>query len=309
MTSDLFKKFPSLTNIEHEKDIRWWLDNFPTLKNEKFIVREKLDGANVQILFMPDGSRKVGRRTDWLKENEKFYNVHDAIDKSAALINALASHATEINRPVRGYFELYGPGINRRVNYGNDGLKLSILDMSIFFDEDRLVSQYELSEFLNRKVGHCSDMAPLLFFGKFEEAIKFNCDFNSRIMYMTDNQAEGTVIQPLNNVYFNARGERFIIKKKNAKFNERAKIKTTKFTEATESQKLFASYVNENRILSVFSKHGTINSVKQLGDYIKLVIEDAKEDFIKENPHVDTYNREVFSLGGKVTVPLLRKYL
>ncbi len=310
--SSLFKKYPSLINVEHKKDIQWWLDNHPELKDEIFVIREKIDGANFQILFMPDGSMKFGRRTEWLVEDEKFYDYISAVDKIRHLLEVIKDRASDQGLPQRAYFELYGPGINRRVKYGNDGLKLCILDIATvgYAGFDQLWTQLELEDFISNAFDPHEYMAPFLGIHKYEDALSFDPNFNSRILNIEENQTEGVVIQPYKNNYINHRGERFIIKSKNEDFGEVVRQpRIYKPSEYTEEQKIFMSYINDNRILSVFSKHGPLPSVHKMGDYIRLVFEDAKEDFIKENPQIDTYDRALFSPAGKLIVPLLKKHL
>lgn len=64
----------------------------------------------------------------------------------------------------------------------------------------------------------------------------------------------------------------------------------------------------ENRVLSIFSKHGPIQEMKQLGDYIKWIIQDAQEDFMKDNSNIELTDKElkqVFKVGADV-VKLLK---
>ena len=73
----------------------------------------------------------------------------------------------------------------------------------------------------------------------------------------------------------------------------------------------FASYLTENRVLSVFSKQGVISEPKQLGQYIKWVLEDAIIDFKKDHPdlEIDDKTAKIVFNGGHLVVMLLKKHL
>ena len=44
---------------------------------------------------------------------------------------------------------------------------------------------------------------------------------------------------------------------------------------------IWSGYINENRLADLFSKYGEIQSNAEIGKYIKLMLEDAKEDFLE----------------------------
>lgn len=306
-----FIKYPSLINHTAEKDIQWWIDNYPDLHKEIFVIREKFDGANVQILLMPDGSMKIGRRTDWLLEGEKFYDVHSALPAVESLINYFKWFAASSQKPVRLYFELHGKAINKRVWY-SDGLDLTLLDV---MHGDRWESQSAIEKHLSAVT------LPDVYLNIFKktiiglvtgitEALNASCDFTSLYAPKEDNLAEGVVIRPWTTDIINHRGEKFVIKKKAESFHEnKAKFKQVEVKELSEAAIAFKGYINENRLLSVFSKHGVIQKDNQIGDYIKLVMDDAREDFYKDFPAIDRDDRTVFKLGGNMIVPLLRKHI
>ncbi len=80
-----------------------------------------------------------------------------------------------------------------------------------------------------------------------------------------------------------------------------------------EYREIFLSYVNDNTVQSVFSKHGPIEGYRDIGKYITLVIQDARETYLKENDFTEeglTKNdlRYVFNCGNMVS-EMLKKYL
>src|SRR5690606_36331161 len=123
-----------------------------------------------------------------------------------------------------------------------------------------------------------------------------------------NNYAEGVVIKPYqNNIILG--DSRFILKKKSEKFIEKESTKKEGNKEDLSSDVVnlmleFKSYINDNRILSAFSKEGPIQKPQEMGKYIKLILEDAKEDFFKDNILPDTLNEKeqklIFNVGGLI---------
>ena len=110
---------------------------------------------------------------------------------------------------------------------------------------------------------------------------------------------------------------RFLVKKKSEKFKEKESTKKLKPKEDLSSEVVnlmleFKSYINDNRMLSAFSKEGPIERPQEMGKYIKLIIEDAKEDFLKDNVVPDSLSEKeqklIFNVGGLVA-DKLKKYL
>ena len=74
----------------------------------------------------------------------------------------------------------------------------------------------------------------------------------------------------------------------------------------------FEPYINKNRVLSVFSKEGEIEDPKDIGRYIQLVVQDAQEDFLGDNPQIDipdNMKKHIFNKYNKKIVDVLREYL
>ncbi len=196
------------------------------------------------------------------------------------------------------------------MKYGNEGLNLALLDIAFIGETGDTMWSHQQTVNWAMDSGHSDYLPPLVGDFEIDDAMGFDLTFDSKILNIPNNQAEGVVIQPFSKCYYNGRGERFVLKAKHPDFGEADRKKSDwKPPMATDAQKLFMTYLNENRILSVFSKHGRIENIRQLGDYIKLVMEDAKADFKREHPEIDCFDREVFSWGGKEIVPLLRGHL
>jgi len=148
----MFKKYPDIENTYNQKKIDRFLWDFPILKNEQYIVTEKRDGSNIQIIFEPDkDSFKIGSRNRILDENESFNDVWEEIKDP--FYNGLISygkHLSQIhNAVVTFYGEIFGKGIQKRINYGDEKY-IEIFDIAIdgelmpqmFLVEDKILTDY-----------------------------------------------------------------------------------------------------------------------------------------------------------------------
>jgi len=294
-----FKKYPSIENHYQTK----FIAQGAHILNEKYIVREKLDGANIQIVFTPFQPRKIGKRTSYLETDENFMDIWNTLDKYKEFLSFYQQTADSTGNVFRFYGEIYGRGIQKRIDYGNEKY-ISIFDLMIndnFLAQSTLESMLEVHGFRN--------LLPESYgiFDNLVDALKIE----------TKENTEGVVIQPLNLVHFLPSGSRFIIKKKREDFDDkRTPQKIIEENTGISALNLeFRSYINENRVKDVFSKYGEIQEPKQIPDYIKYVLEDAKEDFLKnhnleeEIPHFEEkMKKDIFNVGGAIVL-ILKKYL
>jgi len=296
-----FIKYNSIENHYQTKFIGRFLESHPKLYEDEFVVLEKLDGANIQFCINPNGEWKVGKRTEWIDlETEKFNDIQRLIKVYDKEIGGLKELAKISKEPIRVYGELYGQGIQRRINYGDDKY-ISFFDLRVGHD---FVSHYDFERSLSL-VG-LSHLAPKVFFkGKLTECLDYDVE-NKNI--------EGVVIKPYNDNHYSPVGARLIIKKKSEKFNDTAKVKKPKSPGHPLNIK-FRSYITENRVKDVFSKYGEIDKPQQIPDYIKYVLDDAKEDFRKnvdidkECPCLDKEEeKKLYNVGSDI-VKILKKYL
>jgi len=307
-----FKKYSSIENSYQAKYVSKFANYCPKIQDAQYVAREKLDGANIQLLFTPNKPMKVGKRTAFLEEGDKFFDIWSVLPKYKEELETLQKCTDQWNKQLRVYGELVGPGINRRVNYGNEKT-IWIFDVYV---DGILMTQHELGQFLNRKMLGDMLVPTVGYFNSLKDALDVSVDFDSRVLDIKDNVTEGVIIQPLCEVIRSPNGERFILKKKGEKFKE---VERKKHPDQTKLQdplvtKLnleFRSYVNKNRVLSVFSKHGEISEPKQIGEYLRYVLDDAKQDFLKENTVVgleDKQIKQVFNVGSMI-VFMLKEYL
>lgn len=304
-----FKKFPSIENSYRQKHIAWFRDRYPQLASEVFVVSEKLHGANFQWYVQPSEVVQAGSRTRFLDTQGSFQgaSIPDLMAAHADVLASMQAWVESAGCTVRLFGELIGCGIQKGVNYGTEK---RILYFGLMVN-DEMVPFADMEGRLNPEL-----IVPIV--AKVEgldAALNFDTKFDSLVVGEPDNLCEGIVIQPYARVYFDGHWSPFVLKKKNEAFKEKQKAKTPRVIDS-EVERLnaeFVSYLTHNRLQSVFSKHGEIESPTQIGDYIRLVLGDAKEDFLKDFGDgvlaLDKkQQRQVYNVGGKIA-HMLKGYL
>lgn len=235
--------------------------------------------------------------------------------KSENLITVLQHWVTQQKQnSIRVYGELFGSNIQKGVDYGEEK-RFLVFDIEV---NDVLMSQKYLLE-LFKELDLTHHLVPVLDIVKgLEQALNYNTKFDTLLMNKGDNISEGIVIKPYNQVYSFDDGSPFYLKKKNEEFMQRAKQRIKKTDnhsdEYVQVRDLYREYLTENRVMGIFSQHGEIQEPSQIGEYIKLVMNDAREDFLKD--YLKEFNRlsqqekgRVFSITGSEIAPILKKYL
>lgn len=304
----MFKKFPSLTNHYQEKDISRFLECVNG--DVTWSVTEKLDGANISFLLKPGDPIRYFSRNQEIT-GESFYGAGDLF---ATIIDRL-SDVVIGSESIRLFGELFGAGIQKRVDYGTEK-RILFYDMMI---DDLLISQKECQELAEDLKLSDLFVEELGWYQGFQTAMEFNTKINTNYGPKKDpmNMVEGVVIKPWNRVIFSPAGSVFYIKKKNEEFADKMKREPRErrtYSDAVENLRdEFLSYVNDNTVQSVFSKEGEIQGSKEIGKYISLIIKDAMETFDRENEgHPDDFEKDerkyIFNCSSEV-VELLKKYL
>lgn len=315
----MFIKYTDIENSYQQNYINKELEYHPELKTCKFAAFEKLDGSNAQLIFYPGiynmdelmNSVEFCSRSNKLNKESNFQgvNIKELLERYKETIRLMQIYSNQWENAVNLYGELYGYGIQKRINYGMDKL-LTFFDMRI---GGTLVSQKDFCEYLHYleyRTGLTNlYVKPFKIFDTLEEALTINPEFESSFS-PTKDHAEGWVIKPWDIP------SSFYLKIKSEKFKEKTKVREIKNKEYTitvnKLKAYFNTLINENRVLSVFSKEGEIQEPGQIGDYVKWVLEDAKKDFYKEyNVGQDLTAEEIKYIfnGGKHVVEILRKYL
>lgn len=274
-----FKKWCSIENSYRKKHIAWYLETFPELLKETYVITEKIHGSNFQWLIQPNKPIQAGSRNMYLDIDGSFQgaSIANLLDAHAELLRSLQYEADDSKLTFRLFGELFGKGIGKGVDYG-EAKRLLYFGLMI---NDVLIPFERLEEFIPYK-----DTVPVIdTVAGLDKAMSFATELNTALSDKEDNLCEGVVIQPYGKVYQAGARSPFMLKKKNQAFEEKTSAKTPVVV-PSEVQRLnaeFVSYITDNRLQSVFSKHGEIAEPKQIGGYIRLVLDDAKADFIKDH--------------------------
>jgi Rnl2 family RNA ligase len=307
-----FLKYPSIENHYREKEIHSWLSYHPGLEMETYILQEKIHGSNIQLIFEPNQPFKIATRNRILKTGEDFYGILGILNQLDYLyiighIQGLCSvHTGSVNL----YGEIYGKGIQKGVYYG-EGRYLKFFDLAIndvfITQEDFELIMYPYNDYIVPIIAEWHGL---------RNALDFDITNIDSVLIETDkrNVIEGVVIKTLNKVYQSPEGSLFYLKKKNEEFKENSKApkEPFEFSQTVIAQNLlFKSYVNDNRLQGIFSKYGEIQKPNQIGEYIKYLMEDAREDFLKDND-ISNFNEKeqkmIFNVGGMIAL-MLKGYL
>jgi len=307
----IFKHWVEIENSYREQYITEFVNQYPELKHETFVITEKIHGSNMQWYFRPNEAMMVGSRNNFLSTTGSFQGVQiaDLIEAQRDLLASVQALADRTCATVRLFGELFGRGIQKGVEYGPEK---RILYFGMMLN-DVLIPFAELVRTI--PVAYLVPMVGIV--AGLETALGFDTQFNSMIMGIPDNICEGVVIQPHTKVYLDAYGSPFILKKKNPEFGEKKQAqKQPRAGEDSEVERLkaeFLSYITENRLESVFSKYGRITSPGQIGDYIRLLLADARGEFLKDfGPDFAALSKaqqkSVCNVGNTI-VDMLKSYL
>ena len=305
-------KYPSIENSYRSKHIQYWLERHPELINEEYIIQEKIHGANIQFIFdLVVGDLQIASRNRVLSSGESFFDVWNVIKDYEKVTEAMWNMSERAEVSIRLYGEIFGPGIGKGVQYF-DKKQIRFFDMRV---DNKMIEPVLMNEKFHEY--YIEDyLVPLVAKVKtLQAALDIDTVFSSMITpeSIPDNICEGVVIKPFNHVYTSEQGSIFYLKKKNDSFKEKADAKKPPLPDNIISLNLvFRSYINEQRVQSVFSKHGEIERPQQIGEYIQLVLSDAKEDFIKDNDEIEQLEKKeqksVYNVGSTI-VNILKGYL
>lgn len=294
----MFLRWPSIENSYREKFIRKAVEEFPELASCEYEVTEKLHGTNVQFYFEPGQEMRVASRNRYLKPGSKFYDIWDILPKYQRMWDKLQDYSDRYNISFRLFGELYGRGVQKGVDY-RPGKKIAFFGIII---DGALAPPHWLRTFA-AIAGVKGTLVPRVKLIKgLGAALEVDTNFPSIVNPIEGNICEGVVIQPYTKVYRLSSGSTFMLKKKNEAFKEKQRARKPPAPVDSEVMRLhifFGDYITENRLQSVFSKEGPIEEPKQIGEYIRLVIADAVEDFVKD--HGAAWNAMNKRQRGQVT--------
>lgn len=307
MMENLFKEYPDIENSYRSKHIGKFLNIYPELETTRYVIQEKLHGCNIQLIFRKHQEMQVCSRKRILSVGESFNNIWTVLKEYEAELSILNSYAQNYTS-LTLYGELFGPGINKGIDYG-DKKQIRFFDLAI----DTFLSPPDVLYTIlnNLKLDYL--LVPIL--GEvdgLQEALDFYCDRPTTINPIPMNTCEGIVIKPYYKTYYNQE-ELFYLKKKNEKFleKERDPKPIRELDEFDSLNEIFKTYITKNRLESVFSKEGEIEEDSKIGKYIKLMLDDAKEDFLKDHSIENTnkaQQKRIFNVGN-IIANMLKEYL
>ncbi len=307
-----FKKYSKITNHYQQKFINGFLGEYPELLTCEYILVEKCHGSNIAIYFSPNESWRLAKRNSFLGEGANFYDVWNVVERYEHIFQNIQDYVGAMGITIRLFGELYGPGVQKGINYGKEK-QVGFFDV---MDNGEVLSPHNFYVFSKLFRFYKHTLPSVARVQGLQAALDYNVEFNSLLNPIEDNICEGIVIKPYRKVYYDKKGRWFCLKKKNEKFMERVKAPKPpqpSDPEVTRLNLLFRGYINDNRLQSVFSKEGEIEEPSQIGTYIKMVLEDAKTDFLLEyGEDVATLGkkelRQVYNLGGTIA-KMLKGYL
>lgn len=297
------KKWRKMQNSYNQKHIKWMLDRYPELQNEAYVITEKIDGSNMSWTFHPnaqgDNKLKFASRRRYIGLDEKFCKtpIAEMMDADAELLDMLAKKASDMDAVINLYGEIFGPGIQNRVNYG-DKRRILYFGMAIsgkfipWGSFQMIVPAYRTVPVVDTVFG-------------LDKALEVSEDFVTQLNPEGGSKAEGIVISVLDRMYTDGHGRPFMLKKKAKDFEEvKAKKERKELPpELVAAQDDFNSYITRNRLLSVISQLGDIEEPSQMGTYIKAMLNDAREDYTGST--INGYDKQ----AGKICARLLKEHM
>lgn len=304
-----FVKYSSLENHYRDKFIDQF--RFHGLSNERFMITEKIHGANFS--FWTNGTDvQVASRSQFV--DGTFYSCSEVIERYTDAIRDL--HCTlgmSEDDTVAVYGELFGPGIQKGIRYGN------VKDFVAF---DVAVNGEYQSAVRSKEIIDASgfEFVPVIgFANSLNEALATNNVFDSALGARRgetgENIAEGLVIQLADRKHTFFGDTRAVIKSKNELWAEKAKAKKPPRETEDYSQfvEVIKQYINVNRLAAVLSKFGEVTP-QQFGVVIREFSTDVIEDMVKDGDlPSDWREKDDFKNVGKavnsVAVPFLKSEL
>jgi len=324
-----FKKYSSIENSYRQKFLNYIVEQGKA--DGEWTVSEKVHGANFSFVVGEKGI-KFAKKTNFIKEDEDFYNHQVIVNKYSNNVNALFEHIKTIKEDVEQitvFGEIFG-GNYPHPDIENDN-NISAVQKEIHYSPE--IDFYGFDIMINGKTYLNQDEADVLFEmfdffyakslfrGTLEECLAFEKEYVTTIPTrlglptIDGNIGEGNVIKPIEPKFLWS-GSRVVVKNKTAKFSEK-KNKVHKIKEKIKLSEVgvkmleeMSCLVTENRLKNVLSHHGKVNQ-KDFGKLMSLlnkdVIDDFMKDFEEEFMELDKKERkEITKNVGRQNAELLR---
>lgn len=270
-------KYPSLIGENHGREKSYLWSNYS--KDDCLVLHytEKLDGSNFQIRVDHGDVTLFSRNTDVTNDTKSgFYNYyHQHLDYFEGLVTDVKSALSIDTFSIFG--ELYGEGINRRIDYGK-GRFFKVFDVLDFVDD--IVSVYTPELYATEFSKH---LVPIL--GSVEVR---NLEDLKTLPAPQGSNIEGYVYRYLNDFtsfsYKNSQGLPSV-KARVAQFLETSHIKVQKPEDESVklAKSIISTYITKNRMLNLLSKNSYDLSNKSIrGQILKDFSVDVMDDVNKD---------------------------
>lgn len=322
----MFYRFPKIENLDSIIDREF--EEFKSPVNE-YVITEKVDGSNVSITLNLDNGAVPFEI--YSRNGNQFSNiVHKALGEQIKKIrdwfvkekkspndaNTLYDLFKDASTIVI-FGELYGKRIMNRLDYGID-----IGFMPFYFVIDPDNKKYKTNQ-------ETTDAILFLSLASYRSApiykrvqneavqtaadLKKYCLLPNKSIIAKHNKVkgstniEGYVIYSFNEDY-SIRG---MLKVKDEAFKDKVSIKKQHVDLIDETNNSFNGYFTKNRVLDAIAKYGDSFSNKDLGNLIKDIISDAKDDFYKEHSKevekiIKETNKKIYKVN-ETSISLIKK--
>lgn len=256
----MFKKFLSIENSRNFKD--------------KYVITEKIDGANIQFIFENGELTGVASRNQIVENN--FNGYQDVIKKPEFQVLFEKLKELSKNNAINIYGEIFSNSVQKRIKYG--------IEPQIRFFSISVNDKYYSFKVLQDIVENDRLLVPIITYtNTLEESFSFDVDNLKSRVAPEEQIAEGIVVEPF--LYFD---ERRMVKIKSKNFLEIEKnIKKQQNIpnqDVISMRDNFLNYLTENRLDNVCSHYDCSNMDKELAiEIVRDFFIDAKNDFLKEN--------------------------
>lgn len=296
------KKYLKMENSYRNKHIEHFLGVFPEIADCEYVLQEKIDGTNLRVHITKDNIMFGSSGQEFTLEQAKHFNLRGFIEENPVFMDKfklIQRYIGDRDDSYTLYGEYFGRGIEKRIPYWKEKEK-DIKFFDIAFNDELLPPA--VFEDMMKSYGMESMMVPVICYVKgLKAALDHPTVFKSKL---ADAEAEGCVIKPYRTI-FDDNDSIFYIKHKNQKFLDGSlKVPENDRSSNDDVPNPFLEYISENRVLDMISKEGPLESKRDIGKYINLVIQDAVEDWMKD--HED---RPDTKSAGKIIAHHLMKHM
>ena len=310
-----FAPFPPIEDSTNQEYIDHLFSFDPELATSRYVVSEKLDGANVSIMVDHDSIRFFSRVQQFDAERP-FFNAPMTLKKYLKDFQKIQSALPTLNcRTLTLRGEYFGKGILRRINYGADRYYAPF----VIEKDGATQTHQQFRAFMQQMEFSLLKPVPLLAADlSFDQAREFNPAKVATQAYTPeaatattgqDKKAiarydfiEGIVIQPADRLIKDSNSP-FMLKTRADAYREIEYLPAQRLNQqnCTNAEDLAeASVIDEslighsfagltdfitlNRLINVTSHLGDPTSSRDIGVCLMAVLRDAKKDYCKHNP-------------------------